>query len=132
MGCDMINVLVADDDRDIRDTVRIILEDAGYAVQEAENGIQALDCLRSTSHPMVVLLDVNMPGMTGLEILEFVAQNPPLCSRHTYIVITASSAKSLVQMQSALSCALALASLGKPFDVDALLDTVAQAAGRLA
>ncbi|WIG61903.1 MAG: hypothetical protein OJF49_004652 [Ktedonobacterales bacterium] len=132
MGCDMINVLVADDDRDIRDTVRIILEDAGYAVQEAENGLQALDCLRSTPDPLVVLLDVNMPGMTGLEVLEFVARCPPLCSRHTYIVITASSAKSLVQIQSSLSSALALAALGKPFDVDALLDTVAHAASRLA
>src|SRR5690349_13679411 len=57
-------VIVADDDPDVRDALRLILEDAGYSVVEAADGIEAMDALH-VSLPSVVLLDVLLPGISG-------------------------------------------------------------------
>ena len=61
-------VLVVDDSALSRRTLRQILEAAGYAVEEAEDGLIALE-LYSLDRPDVVLLDLVMKGMYGLEVL---------------------------------------------------------------
>ncbi|MCP2247511.1 diguanylate cyclase [Lentzea aerocolonigenes] len=61
-------VLVADDSLVIRAVVRAGLEDAGYAVIEADDGHAAIDRCRACS-PDVILLDIEMPGMDGHEVL---------------------------------------------------------------
>lgn len=61
-------VLIADDSQVVRAVVRSGLEEVGYRVTEADNGISALDQCR-LSPPDVVLLDVEMPGLTGLQVL---------------------------------------------------------------
>jgi CheY-like chemotaxis protein len=61
-GC----ILVVDDERDIRDTIVELLQDEGYAVEEARDGAEALAKARNC-HPFVVLLDLMMPGMNGWE-----------------------------------------------------------------
>lgn len=61
-------VLVVDDERAIRDTLKEILEDAGYLVTLAEDGPQALEQFSQESHD-VVLCDIKMPGMDGIELL---------------------------------------------------------------
>jgi CheY-like chemotaxis protein len=58
-------VLVVDDDRDIRETVQEVLEMQGYSVATAPDGIEALEYLRRTSPPEVILLDLSMPVMDG-------------------------------------------------------------------
>lgn len=61
-------VLVIEDDADIREGVRILLESEGYYVKEAENGeIGLRDLSESTS---LVILDIMMPGMSGLRVCE--------------------------------------------------------------
>jgi CheY-like chemotaxis protein len=62
-------VLVNDEDQDIRDTMRVILEDAGYLVYEAPDGEPALQQLLESQARMVVLVDLNMPGMDGRQLL---------------------------------------------------------------
>jgi CheY-like chemotaxis protein len=62
------DILVVDDDPDIRDTVREILEGEGYAVRSAENGEEALEMLGEAT-PCVMLLDMMMPVMSGPEVL---------------------------------------------------------------
>src|ERR1700742_457602 len=63
-------VLVVDDDPDIRETLRFVLEDAGYPVYVAENGKEALDLLAATETPPgLILLDLMMPIMRGDEML---------------------------------------------------------------
>ncbi len=64
-------ILVVDDDDDIRETVASALTDDGYAVRMAVNGQDALDKLAAMSEgePCLVLLDLTMPVMTGLELL---------------------------------------------------------------
>jgi DNA-binding response OmpR family regulator len=60
-------VLVVDDDPTTRILVRGALEPAGYAVEEAEGGAEAVSSFER-SRPDIVLLDVNMPGMDGFAV----------------------------------------------------------------
>lgn len=69
----MHNVLVVDDERDIRESLRGILEDEGYKVSLAESGVACLEQLRKRSCE-VVLLDIWLPGMDGLEALDRIRQ----------------------------------------------------------
>ena len=69
-------VLVVDDESDIRSSLRMILEYEGYELSEASSGEQALERL-DTERPDVVLLDIKMPRMDGLEILARVKQSDP-------------------------------------------------------
>jgi DNA-binding response OmpR family regulator len=62
-------VLVVDDDRDILDLARLVLEDGGYQVLAAPSGQEALD-QAAQSLPDLILLDVNMPGMDGWQVLK--------------------------------------------------------------
>jgi two-component system, NtrC family, nitrogen regulation response regulator NtrX len=62
-------ILVVDDESSIRSSLRMILQHAGYQVLEAASGQDALDRL-SAEVPDVIILDVKMPGMDGLEVLE--------------------------------------------------------------
>ncbi len=61
-------VLIVDDSRAVRTFVRELLEQAGYAVIEANDGIAGLEAI-ATRKPDVVLLDIEMPNKTGLEVL---------------------------------------------------------------
>jgi two-component system response regulator MtrA len=61
-------VVIAEDDRDIRELVELILQEDGYTTVPVSDGLGALTACRAT-HPDVVLLDVSMPGeLTGLEV----------------------------------------------------------------
>lgn len=64
----MRTCLVVDDSRVIRKVARRIIEDMGFDVAEAGDGIEALAWCRA-SMPEAILLDWNMPGMTGLDFL---------------------------------------------------------------
>ena len=57
-------ILIAEDDPDIRDGVRILLSGEGYHIIEAENGTRALEVFRPEVD--LVILDIMMPGMSGL------------------------------------------------------------------
>ena len=58
-------ILVVDDDPDIRDSLREVLEDEGYNTVCVANGREALNYLRSGKRPCVILLDLMMPVMDG-------------------------------------------------------------------
>lgn len=70
---DAIQVLIVDDERDIRDASERILTRIGFAVKKAKNGDEALDILNQTQIS-IVLLDLKMPGRDGLEILPLIRQ----------------------------------------------------------
>ncbi len=71
----MKTCLIVDDSRVIRKVSRHILETLGFTVEEAENGKLALDAC-ANAMPDVVLLDWNMPVMTGIEFLVHLRQQP--------------------------------------------------------
>jgi DNA-binding response OmpR family regulator len=60
-------VLVVDDDRDVRELVARKLKQAGFAVVTAEDGVAALDAV-AAHKPDLMLLDVMMPGMSGVDV----------------------------------------------------------------
>jgi CheY-like chemotaxis protein len=62
-------VLVVDDDPNMRDLVSFRLRKAGHRVLTAESGADALAIVEERGAPDVAVLDVMMPGMTGLELL---------------------------------------------------------------
>lgn len=68
------NVLVVDDDHDMRALLRDVLEDHGYTVTLASNGQEALGSLRDREYP-VVLTDLRMKGMQGIELLTQIKQS---------------------------------------------------------
>ncbi|GAB3444548.1 hypothetical protein GCM10027517_24360 [Phycicoccus ginsengisoli] len=61
-------VLVADDDPDIRDLVDFKLSQAGYSVQAVPDGLAAWDAFQQQP-PALVILDVMMPGLSGIDVL---------------------------------------------------------------
>lgn len=65
----MTSVLVVDDDPDVCELVRYKLEQSGFDVRRASDGDQALSEVEAEV-PDLVLLDIMMPGMSGLEVLE--------------------------------------------------------------
>ncbi len=67
----MAKILIIDDERSIRNTLRDILENEGYKVDDAEDGIEGLKLINSKKFD-VVLLDIKMPRMDGLEVLEHI------------------------------------------------------------
>lgn len=71
----MKTCLIVDDSRVIRKVSRHILETLGFAVAEAENGKEALGACEAAM-PDVVLLDWNMPVMSGIEFLAHLRQRP--------------------------------------------------------
>jgi CheY-like chemotaxis protein len=62
-------VLVVDDDPNMRDLVSFRLRKAGHRVLTAESGAEALELVETRGAPDVAVLDVTMPGMSGLELL---------------------------------------------------------------
>lgn len=72
----MLKILVIDDERSIRNTLKDILGFEGYHVEIAENGIIGLELVRSTDFD-IILCDIKMPEMDGLEALEHIMQIKP-------------------------------------------------------
>ena len=65
----MGKILVVDDDPDVRMALAITLEEAGHDIEEASDGLEVLDLVRKIN-PDAILLDINMPGMDGFQVLE--------------------------------------------------------------
>lgn len=126
----MMRALVVDDDVDTRDVVRLLLEDVGYVVSEAKDGEQALDMLRASDVPLVVLLDLDLPRIDGVEVLRAVARDARLSGRNAFVLLTAVS-HSRYQAAAEICATLSVPIMLKPFNLDALLTTVAAAAHRL-
>ena len=72
----MSRVLVIDDERSIRNTLKDILEFEKYTVELAEDGFKALELIQSKDFD-VILCDIKMPGMDGIEVLQKVEELKP-------------------------------------------------------
>ena len=97
----MTDVLVIDDDRDTRETVRDLLEDEGLSVALAANGKDALAWLRANEAPSVILLDLSMPLMDGPEFRRIQLSDPALASIPVVVVSAAGELpEKLVQMHA--------------------------------
>jgi CheY-like chemotaxis protein len=111
-------VLVVDDDRDIRECLRDVLIDAGYCVRIAAHGQAALDLLRQGDLPNVILLDLMMPVMDGMSFRSHQLRDPQLAAI-PLVLVTASGRPPGELMAGAQV-------LHKPLRMKQLLDAVAQ------
>ena len=115
MPADPPCVLVVDDDPHIRGFLETLLASEGYSAQTARNGIEALDRVRA-QRPALILLDLQMPLMTGQELL---AQ---LRSMDGHVPVVFMSAG--LRAQTEAERHRAEGHLAKPFEVDELLALV--------
>jgi len=73
-------ILVVDDEADVRDVIKLQLEQRGLNVLEAVDGQNAIDILKSGSNMMnvgVILCDIRMPKVNGVECIEFIRKEAP-------------------------------------------------------
>lgn len=111
-------ILLVEDDEGIRESLRDIFGDLGYEVVVAENGVEAIVWLDREDHsPCVILLDLLMPKMGGLEVLDRLKQvREGLLSR---VVAISASPQLVTQVQER-----GVTALSKPFDLGELIDVV--------
>ena len=81
----MPTILVADDEPSLRRLVRATIEDSDHAVLEAGDGELAWALIQE-HHPCVALLDVQMPGRSGLELARAIRATPELSSTHIVLL----------------------------------------------
>jgi DNA-binding NtrC family response regulator len=115
-------ILVVDDDAGVRESFRLILED-GFEIRDAPDGPQALDIVK-TSQVDVVLLDIRLPEMDGIEVLERIKA---LDEGVEVILVTAVKT---VRTAVAAMKAGAFDYLTKPFDEEELLALIGRALER--
>jgi CheY-like chemotaxis protein len=94
-------VLVVDDDLGTREALTDPLEDCGYSVTAAADGREALDYLRNSSAPGIIILDLMMPVMDGWQFLEQQSHDPALLALPV-IVVTATPPQVSVRAKAVL------------------------------
>jgi UDP-3-O-[3-hydroxymyristoyl] N-acetylglucosamine deacetylase len=116
----METILVVDDEAGVRDSVRGVLADEGYRVLEAEDGRGALDLI-ARERPRLVILDIWMPEMDGIELLRRIRESDPA----TQVII--------ISGHGNIETAVTATKLGafdfieKPFSLDGLLHVIDRA-----
>lgn len=105
-------ILVVDDEVSIRTLVRTVLERAGYEVTTARDGCQAIALIAAADYD-VVLLDVAMPKLDGLGVVEQLRKNNSAVLAHTYL-LTATPSQQLDELP-------VRGVIAKPFDIHNLL-----------
>lgn len=88
-------ILIAEDNKEVRNLLRLSLSLGNYEIREMTNGLDALACIRSW-RPHIVLLDIMMPGdMDGLEVCRTVKQDSELASTMIALVTARGQAQDL-------------------------------------
>lgn len=118
------HILVVEDHDDTREMIASLLAEHGFVVLQASNGREALDLLVSTSsdEPFLILLDLEMPVMTGWELLEVIGRYHRLASIPVVITSGSHTASEIVLRPPIL------AFLPKPASFTVLLDIVRRTA----
>jgi two-component system, chemotaxis family, chemotaxis protein CheY len=121
----MKNVLIVEDSKAIRSVIRIALEEAGdFFAAEANNGFEALRTLPSRKFDLIIT-DINMPDINGLELIGFVKANPSYKDIPLIIVSTEKTEEDKKR-------GMALGAMGyvvKPFKKEDLMILVKKAVG---
>jgi CheY-like chemotaxis protein len=111
-------VLIVEDDRDIRLALAQFLGDEGFSTAQARNGREALEVLRSSPPPALILLDLMMPILDGWQFRAAQRADPALAAIPVLVITADSSAERDPSMQGIAGF------LKKPLNVDELLEKV--------
>jgi len=117
------NVLIVEDDPDVREMLSTLLSTEGFHAVAAEDGLEALHLLRAVRHrapevPCLVLLDLKMPRLGGNEFRRAQLGDPTVASVPVAVM---SGAVDLEQRAQDLG---AVATVAKPINIDRLMDVV--------
>ena len=116
----MKQILVVDDDTDIREVLTDTLTDEGFPADAVSNGQEALEILRgSPPHPRVILLDLMMPVMDGLSFLKVREADPEIATIPVIVLTAAGRGRDLLGAYDVRAC------LAKPFALTSLLTAIA-------
>ena len=118
----MAHILVIEDDKPVRNMLRNLLEGEGHQVIEACEGDEGLQLYRAQS-PDLVITDIHMPGKDGLEVIKEVRADAP----EAKIIAIAAHVLEMLPRAKELG---ADRTIGKPFDVNELLEMVEGLLGR--
>ncbi len=113
-------ILIADDDESLSTALKIRLESMGFEVVTASNGVQALEVARERT-PDLLILDVNMPGCGGFELIEKMDGIQGLDSIPVIYITGEATPKELFSTGERLG---AMAMMRKPFETDALIANI--------
>ena len=116
-------VCIVDDDDAVRDSMRVLVESYGHPVSDYASAMTFLDDLRD-SEPGCLLLDLHMPGMNGLELVELLRR------RHVRTPVIVVTARNDPQQSQRLRDAGVLALLNKPVTDNELIGWIEQALAR--
>jgi len=117
-------VIVIDDSQTVRQQVSTVLIGAGYCVVEAEDGADGAQQIQSNATASLAICDINMPKMSGLDLLEKVKAQTP--SHLPFIMLTTEGSPDLIERAVKLG---AKGWIVKPFKPDMLLAAVRKLAG---
>lgn len=115
---DMEHVLIIEDSDTTRELLKNVLETEGFEISEACTGFQAIKELQVRSYDLIIT-DINMPDLTGLEIIKFARSGP--VHRNTPIIVISTDSQNRDRER-----AVALGAnryITKPFDPDEFLET---------
>jgi CheY-like chemotaxis protein len=111
------SIMVVEDDEDIRDMLRLVLESCGYRVEMAPDGLAGWEHLAADHVPSLIILDLMMPRMNGEQFLRKLRASP----QASIPVVIMSGQPGATQTARDLE---ADAAITKPVDLDDLLSTV--------
>lgn len=111
-------VLVVDDDEDVRTMLCIALSAAGYKAASAADGVEALRCLQRGERPSLILVDLMMPRMDGDALIRKMSEDSSLA--HIPVAVISGQLTSDARPSSPQ----VIARLVKPIELDELLDVV--------
>lgn len=115
-------ILIVDDSSSLRMVVRLALQRAGFDVQEAGDGQEALEQLERLPKVHLIVSDVNMPRMDGISFVRHVKQHP----RHRFAPVVMLTTEGQEAKKEQGRAAGARAWIVKPFNPPQLLDAVAK------
>lgn len=115
-------ILVIDDEPTIRELVAEALDEAGYAVDTAADGAQALERLRQ-SPPRAIILDLMMPTVDGEGFVELARREPAFDAIPIVVMTAAYGGRALAEKLGAQAC------FTKPFELDELVSAIDRLVG---
>jgi CheY-like chemotaxis protein len=116
-----MNILIIDDDKDIRDTLELVLEAEGHAVETAFDGVAGLEHLRAGRRPSLILLDMMMPRLDGEGFMRALRSDPNTADIPVVIVTGHPTARKKAEELGAAGCLVKPVEL---FDLESMIHRI--------